>query len=371
MKRTSLHDVHVALGARMVDFGGWRMPVQYGPILDEARHVRSACGLFDLGHMGRFSLEGPGAVALADRVTTNHCARIPAGAIRYALLLDERGYPLDDLLVYREHGSDVYLVVNASNTERDRSWIEEHSAGLDARLVDRTDESAMLALQGPDSLAILQRVVEGCDLAAIKYYRFGSGTLCGLPDTRISRTGYTGEDGFELYFPAAEAPRVWSALLAAGGARIRPIGLGARDILRLEAGMALYGHEIDERHHGFEAGLDFGIVLTPEKGDFVGRAALERLRAHPTRRLVGLTTEGPRVPRQGQALLAGEREVGIVCSGAVSPALGTNIASAYVALGHDAAGTRLELDVRGKRQECLVRELPFYSRTRKKDPTNA
>ena len=370
MKRTSLHDVHVALGARMVDFGGWRMPVQYGSILDEARMVRSSCGLFDLGHMGRFRITGPAAVRLVDRVTTNHCAAIPPGAIRYALLLNEEGYPLDDLLVYREQDEGVYLVVNASNTVRDRDWIEAHAGGLDARLEDQTDESAMLALQGPASLEILGRVVSDCDLSALKYYRFGTGTVCGMPRTRISRTGYTGEDGFEIYFPTAEAPRVWQAILQAGGERIAPIGLGARDILRLEAGMALYGHEIDEEHHGFEAGLDFGIVLTPEKGDFVGRRALERLRQRKERRLVGITTEGPRVPRQGHALFAGGTEVGQVCSGGISPTLGTNIGSAYVALGHDEEGTELELDMRGKRQPCRVRELPFYSRTRKKKPSN-
>ena len=366
MKKTSLHDVHEALGARMVPFGGWSMPVQYASILEEAKLVRTHCGLFDLGHMGRFHVTGPDAVALVDRVTTNHCAKIPATAIRYALLLNDAGYPLDDLLVYREEGDGVYLVVNASNTARDLAWILEHKGTLDCTGDDQTDASAMLALQGPDSLEILSKLTEDCDLAGLKYYRFTFGTVCGMPNTRISRTGYTGENGFELYFPTEEAPRVWAALLEAGGDRIGPIGLGARDILRLEAGMALYGHEIDEEHHGFEAGLDFGIVLTEEKGDFVGRTALEALRAKPTRRLVGITTEGPRVPRQGHLLFQGDEEVGHVVSGGISPTLDTNIGSAYVALGHDAAGTELSLDVRGKRQPCRVQDLPFYSRTRKK-----
>lgn len=368
MKRTSLNDAHEALGARMVDFGGWRMPVQYASILEEAHRVRSSCGLFDLGHMGRFHISGPDAVRLVDRVTTNHCAKIPAGAIRYALLLNDAGFPLDDLLVYREEGEGVYLVVNASNTARDLAWILDHAGDLDVRVQDQTDASAMLALQGPDSLDILSGLVADCDLASLKYYRFTFGTVCGLPNTRISRTGYTGENGFEIYFPTGEAPRVWNALLEAGGERIAPIGLGARDILRLEAGMALYGHEIDEEHHGFEAGVDFGIVLNDDKGDFVGRAALEKLRANMTRRLVGITTEGPRVPRQGHALYDGDTEVGHVVSGGVSPTLETNIGSAHVALGHDTEGTELALDMRGKRQPCKVRELPFYSRTRKKKP---
>jgi aminomethyltransferase len=367
MKRTSLHDVHVALGARMVDFGGWRMPVQYGPILDEARTVRGAGGLFDLGHMGRFAVEGPDAVRLVDRVATNHCAKIPAGAIRYALLCREDGYPIDDLLLYREEGEGVYLVVNASNTERDLVWIRQHGQGLDARVRDLTAASAMIALQGPVSQAVLQPWVEGCELSALRYYRFAFAEVCGMPGVRVSRTGYTGEDGFEVYFPAEEAPRVWNALLESGRRHgLAPVGLGARDTLRLEAGMPLYGHEIDEEHDPLEAGLAFGIAFTAEKGDFVGRAALERMRAHPKRRLMGITTPGPRVPRQGNRLLREGEEVGQVCSGSVSPTLGANIGSVYVRLGMDREGDDLELDVRGKRQACTLRELPFYSRTRKK-----
>lgn len=366
MKRTTLHDIHVALGARMVDFGGWRMPVQYTSILEEVRTVRNACGLFDLGHMGRFHVVGPDAVRLVDRVATNHCAAIPPTAIRYALLCKEDGYPLDDFLVYREE-ENVYLVVNAANTERDLAWIREHGGGLDAEVRDLTEESGMLALQGPKSLEILKRMVADCDLDGLKYYRFAFGTVCGLPDVRISRTGYTGENGFEIYFPAEEAPRVWEEALAAGRPNgLAPGGLGARDVLRLEAGMALYGHEIDESHHPFEAGLDFAVVLSDEKGDFVGRAALERLKDDRRRRLVGITTEGPRVPRQGHVLVSEGREAGRVCSGAVSPTLETNIGSAYVGLGLDREGQELELDVRGRRQPCVVRELPFYSRTRKR-----
>jgi aminomethyltransferase len=365
MKQTPLHANHVALGARMVEFGGWSMPVQYGAIVDEVACVRRAAGLFDLGHMGRLEVRGPDAVRLVDRVATNHCARIPSGAIRYALFLDERGYPIDDLLIYRDEVG-VYLVVNASNTEVDLAWIQKHARGLDAEVVDTTAATGMLALQGERSLDVLQPLVKGCDLASIKYYRFGFGNVLGLEHTRISRTGYTGEPGFEVYVPAVEAPRVWNAILEAGQPHgLLPIGLGARDTLRLEAGMPLYGHEIDAEHHPLEAGLEFGVKLDAEKGDFVGRAALERLAAKPTRRLVGLTSDGPRVPRQGYALYAGGEQVGEVVSGAKSPTLETNIASAYVRLGHDAPGTPLELDIKGKRQLCRLQDLPFYSRTRK------
>ncbi|MFT5289220.1 MAG: aminomethyltransferase [Planctomycetota bacterium] len=368
MKQTSLHDLHIAHGARCVEFGGWSMPVQYGPILDEVNRVRNHAGLFDLGHMGRFRIEGPDAVALVDRVATNHCAKIPAQSIRYSLFCNEEGFPLDDLLIYREEGEGVYLVVNAGNTVRDLEFIQSYMDGFDVRVIDETAETAMLALQGPNALEVLTSLVEGYDLSSLKYYKFAFATVCGIPNVRISRTGYTGENGFEIYLPDSEGCRVWNEILEAGkDAGVQPIGLGARDTLRLEAGMALYGHEIDESHHGFEAGLDFGIALTEEKGDFVGRTALEELKSKMTRRLVGITTDGKRAPRQGYALYHGDEEVGHICSGGPSPTLGTNIGTAYVRLGLDSTGTELELDLRGKRQACTVVDLPFYSRTRKKN----
>jgi len=371
MKKTTLHSLHEDLGARMVEFGGWSMPVQYGAILDEVQTVRSKAGLFDLGHMGRFEVRGKDAVALVDRVATNHAAKIPVGAIRYALLLNEDGYPIDDLLIYREEVG-VYLVVNASNTEVDLAWIRKHADGLDAEVVDTTDETGMLAIQGEKSVDVLQPLVQGCDLSSIKYYRFDFGTVCGLEGTRISRTGYTGEPGFEVYVPAGEAPRVWSEILKAGEPHgLKPIGLGARDTLRLEAGMALYGHEIDLEHNPVEAGLAFGISRHADKPEYVGRAALEQLAASKTRKLVGIKTDGPRVPRQGHLLYSdSDRDssadpVGEVVSGAKSPTVDTNIGTAYVRLENSQEGTALELDFKGKRQPAEVVALPFYSRTRK------
>lgn len=369
MRRTALHDIHVALGARMVGFGGWSMPVQYGSILDEARRVRRAAGLFDLGHMGRVHVRGADAVRLVDRVATNHCARIPVGAIRYALFCRPDGNPIDDVLLYRE-ARDVYIVVNAGNREADVDWLREHARGLDVEVVDQSDEQAMLALQGQHSQAVLARVASGVELGSIKYYRFGWGTVCGLPNVRISRTGYTGEDGFEIYFPVEHSVRVWNELLAAGQElELAPIGLGARDALRLEAGMPLYGHEIDLEHNPIEAGLSFGISFDEAKGDWIGRKALLAVQQAPRRRLIGITSAGPRVPRQGHRLLLEGEDVGRVCSGGVSPMLDTNIGSAYVRIGLDRAGQELQLDVgKGdptKFQACTVRELPFYSRTRK------
>jgi aminomethyltransferase len=365
MKETPLHDLHVALGAHMVEFGGWHMPVQYGPILDEVRTVRSKVGLFDLSHMGRVRLTGPDRLALADLVATNFCAKIPEGAIRYALFCREDGNPIDDLLVYR--GKDeVFLVVNASNTQADLDWIRSHARGKDVKVEDQTDELAMLALQGQESQAALQPLVPDLDLASVGYYRFGFGTLCGLRGTRVSRTGYTGEDGFEVYVPAAEAERVWKEMTRSGEPRgLRPIGLGARDTLRLEAGMPLYGHEIDAEHNPIEAGLGFGVSFAPEKGDWIGRAALERVKKNPTRHLVGITSDGPRVPRQGYKLFDGARELGTVCSGSPSPTLGTNIGTAYVPLGSGSPGDPVELDIKGKRQAARFRALPFFSSTRK------
>ena len=365
LKQTPLHDVHDALGARMIDFGGWHMPVQYGPILDEVRTVRTACGLFDLGHMGRFHVTGPDALKLVDTVATNWASKIPVGAIRYALFCTEEGNPLDDVLLYREE-QDVFIVVNAANLDRDLAWLREHAAGLDCEVHDQSRDLDMLALQGQHSQAVLERVTTDCDLSAIKYYRYGWGTVCGIPNVRISRTGYTGEDGFEVYIPPGSSELVWSELLAAGAEfGLKPIGLGARDTLRLEAGMALYGHEIDDAHNPIEAGLAFGIRFDEERGDWLGRDALLAVRENPTKALVGITTDGKRVPRQGLKLYRGDQEVGYVVSGSVSPTIETNIGTAYVTLGNEEVGTELELDLRGKRQPCVVAPQPFYSRTRK------
>lgn len=365
MKQTPLHDVHDRAGAKMVDFGGWHMPLQYGPILDEVRCVRERAGLFDLGHMGRISVTGPDRLAYLDRIATNFVARIPAGSIRYSLFCRADGNPIDDLLVYRGE-DEVYLVVNASNTDAVLAWMEENREGFDVSVDDRTPRETMIALQGATSPEVLARVVTDCDLAALGYYKFTTGTVCGLEGTRISRTGYTGETGYELYFPNAEAERIWGGILEAGAdAGVQPIGLAARDTLRLEAGMPLYGHEIDAEHNPVEADLGFAISFAEGKGDWIGRDALERVRQNPTRKLIGLTTDGKRVPRQGYPLFQGERQVGEVCSGAVSPTLETNIGTAYVPVDLAQPHVELEMEIRGKRQGVKLCALPFYSRTRK------
>ncbi len=365
MKQTPLRDVHVRLGAKMVEFGGWYMPVQYGPILDEVTTVRTKAGLFDLSHMGRVNVKGPDTLRFLERICTNHVAKIPLGSIRYSLFCRADGNPIDDLLVYR--GSDeVYLVVNASNTAVDLAWMREHAQGLQVTIEDLSDAQAMIALQGQVSTQVMQPLCEGIDLAKLGYYKFGFGTFCGLRNTRISRTGYTGEQGFEVYVPAAEGVRCWNLLMEAGAPQgVKPIGLGARDTLRLEAGMPLYGHEIDATHNPIEAGLAFGVSFAPEKGDWIGRTPLEALSKAPKKQLVGIKTDGPRVPRQGYALFQGAREIGYVVSGSVSPTLGTNIGSCYVPVGLGKPGESCELDVKGKRQPATFCALPFFSRTRK------
>jgi len=362
MRETALKSAHVALGARLVPFAGWNMPVQYGPILDEARTVRTKAGLFDLGHMGRVRIRGRDAEAMLQRLQTNDVSQIQPGRIRYAMILDEQGRTQDDILVYRNPGNDgFFLVINAGNAERDLGIIRACAAGFaDAIVEDQTDALGMIAIQGPLSETITQRLTDA-NLAALKYYAWTRGTFCGVP-MEISRTGYTGEDGFEVYVPAAHTARVWSEFLACGKPDgLQPIGLGARDTLRLEAGMPLYGHEIDEGTNPLEAGLDWGVKFTH---DFVGRAALERIQAAggTGRRLVGLRSDSKRVPRQGYPVAAGGTITGEIRSGAISPTLSTHIATAYVRTEHSAPGTALEFLIKDKPEPAVVVPLPFYKR---------
>jgi aminomethyltransferase len=365
MKQTPLHAVHESSGAKMVDFGGWHMPVQYGPILEEAKCVRNQAGLFDLGHMGRIAVTGPDAVAYLDSIATNYVARIPMGSIRYTLFCKADGNPVDDLLVYKGE-DEVYLVVNASNTDAVLEWMNANTAGFDVTIDHRTGWETMIAIQGPKALEVLKTVTTDCELSKLGYYKFTFGNVCGLANTRISRTGYTGENGYELYFPNEKAEGIWNGLVEAGeAAGVRPIGLAARDTLRLEAGMPLYGHEIDAEHNPVEADLGFAISFVEEKGDWIGRSALEEIRKHPTRKLVGFTTEGKRVPREGYELFHNDQSVGTICSGAVSPTLAKNIGTGYVPIDLGNPGQMLEMDIRGKRQPVQICETPFYSRTRK------
>lgn len=363
LKRTALADVHERLGAKMVDFGGWWMPVQYRAILDEVKTVRSQCGLFDLSHMGRVRVTGPDRERFLDSIATNHVAAMKPGDIRYSLFCHDNGGTIDDLLVYKYEDA-VYLVINAGNTPKDLEHMRRHAAAFDVRIADETEASQMLALQGPKSEAILQTLT-AIPLAEVKYYKHRGFGVNGVPSAWVSRTGYTGEDGFEVYVPRADAGGLWNALLEAGRPfGLTPIGLGARDTLRLEAGMPLYGHELADDINPIEAGLDFAVKFADGK-DFLGRRALERAREKKCRQLVGLRAESKRVPRQGYTVhVPAGPAVGFVCSGSPSPTLEANIGTAYVACEHAAPGTRLEIDVRGSREPAVVVPLPFYKRPR-------
>ncbi len=363
MRTTALESIHKEHGARLVPFAGWSMPVQYGPILDEAKTVRNAAGLFDLGHMGRVNVNGPQAEDFLQRLQTNDVSKIQPGRIRYAMILDEQGLTQDDILVYRNPKDDgFFLVINAGNTERDLEIMRKIAADFECEVQDRTDETGMIAIQGPQSEAITQQLT-ATDLAELKYYAWTATEICGQPMT-ISRTGYTGEDGFEVYVPGGYEADVWNAFFEVGeSAGLKPIGLGARDTLRHEAGMPLYGHELNETTNPLEAGLDFAVKFTH---DFVGRAALEAVqeKGGTGRKLVGLTAASKRCPRQGYPIVHAGQDVGAVCSGSISPTLGTNIATAYVPTELAEPGTELQFRVRDQLEACVVAPMPFYKRQR-------
>jgi aminomethyltransferase len=343
----------------MVEFGGWSMPVQYSTIVAEHQAVRQRVGVFDISHMGRLKFHGEGALDWLERVTTNHVARLSDGQIQYSLLANEQGGVIDDVLVYREPSG--YLVVcNASNRQSVVAQFERHCGSATALMRDGTDATAMIAIQGPRALEVLERLFDG-PLQSLRYYHFTFGRLLGRIDAAVSRTGYTGEDGFEVMTGRLSAVEVWNALLDSGrSAGILPCGLGARDTLRLEAGMPLYGHELSETINPFSAGVGWAVKI--EKGGFVGREALGAYKVSPGRRRVGLVLDGKRIARQGTSVLLGDRVVGQVTSGTFSPTLEQSVAMALVEPGASRTGIVLSADVRGHQEPARVVKLPFYAR---------
>ena len=358
-KRTALYDRHVAAGAKMVEFAGWQMPVRYGSEIDEHRAVRGAAGLFDVSHMGEVRVSGDGALDFLQRMTPNNVAKLRPGRAQYSGLLTPEATYVDDILVYQLGDATYLLVVNAGNLEADLEWLRSHPHP-GCSIEDLSERYALLALQGPEAAAILAPHT-ACDLGAIRYYRFATGSVAGA-ECLISRTGYTGEAGFELYLEPEAAPRVWDALLETGAARgLKPAGLAARDSLRLEAGMALYGHELDRATTPYEAGL--GWVVKLKKGDFLGRGALIAQKRDGTdRQLIGFEISGKGIARQDQPVLQGEEEIGRVRSGGWSPTFEKAIGTAYVPRHLARAGTRLEIAVRRRRLSALAADLPFYRR---------
>jgi aminomethyltransferase len=363
LKRTPLRDVHVKAGAKMVPFGGWDMPVQYTGIIDEHRAVRRAAGLFDISHMGEFEVRGPDALAAVQRLCTNDAATLEVGQVQYAALCYPEGGIVDDLTVYRLAADHFMLVVNASNIDKDWTWVTSHGGGR-AEWTNVSDATALLAVQGPKAEGLVGRLADR-DVTGLGYYRFARGAVAGVRGL-ISRTGYTGEDGFELYVPAGEAEVLWSALLDAGRADgLQPIGLGARDTLRLEMKYALYGNDIDQTTNPLEAGL--GWVVKPAKGDFIGRAAIEAMRAAGVpRKLVGFEMAERAVPRHGYRVMAGGAAVGVVTSGSFGPSVERSIGMAYVPAGQGAVGTELAIEIRGASHAARVVKTPFHPSHTKK-----
>lgn len=357
LKRTPFYDAHVEAGAKIVEFAGFDMPIQYSGIVEEHRRVRNSVGVFDVSHMGEVEISGPGALALVQRLTVNDASKLYEGRVQYSAMCYEDGGIVDDLLVY--HCGDRYLlVINASNTEKDLAWMRDHATG-DVRVEDRSESTGLLAVQGPKSLATLQGLTK-TDLGAIKYYHWVSGSVAGV-ECLISRTGYTGEVGFELYVDANPAAGLglWNAIMDAGrGFAIGPVGLGARDTLRLEMGYCLYGNDIDQTTNPLEAGL--GWITRLDKGSFVGCAAIQAAKQHGiSRKLVGFALNDRAFPRHGYRIQAGGRNVGVVTSGTFSPVLEKGIGMGYVETAHAAPGAQLEIVVRDRAVPATVVPLPF------------
>ncbi|MGH3950327.1 MAG: glycine cleavage system aminomethyltransferase GcvT [Pseudonocardiaceae bacterium] len=362
--RSPLHEVHTELGASFTDFAGWSMPVRYSSELAEHHAVRTAAGLFDLSHMAEIEVAGPESAKALNYALVGNLSSVAVGRARYTMLCAADGGVLDDLVVYRLEEERYLVVANAANAEVAATELTERAEGFDAKVVDSTAEYALIAVQGPRSADIV-RGVSDADLDSLKYYASMPATAAGI-DVLLARTGYTGEDGFELYCTPGQAPSMWGALSEVGRQHsLLPAGLACRDTLRLESGMPLYGHELTDRLTPFEAG--FGRVVKFEKeGDFVGREALAaRKEAGPERVLVGLAGAGRRAPRAGYPVLdaGGEKRIGEVTSGALSPTLGHPVAMAYVPAEHSEPGIGLLVDVRGKTVSVEVVALPFYQRS--------
>ena len=358
LKRTPFYDIHRALGAKIVPFAGYEMPVQYPPgITAEHKAVRERCGLFDVSHMGELIVTGPQALDFVNFVTTNDVAKLAIGQVHYSTILNERGTIEDDCLVYR-FADHLMMVVNASNADKDFAHISRHLGRFDAQVENASDAWGLLALQGPQAVEVLRNLTR-TDLGAIGYYHFAEGEVAGHPAI-VSRTGYTGEDGFELYFENQHGHAIWDALLATG--RVTPAGLGARDTLRLEMGMALYGNDIDDTTTPLEANLGWLVKLG--KGEFVGREALVRQKEQGLpRKLAGFTIDDARsIARHGYAVYVEGAPVGEVRSGTMSPSLGISIGTTYLPTASAKEGTKIEVEIRGKRVPATVVKMPFYKK---------
>jgi aminomethyltransferase len=365
LKTTPLFEEHQRLGARLVPFAGYRMPVKYAGVVDEHHAVRRAAGLFDASHMGELFLRGPEALAVADAVVTNHVAGLRVGRAKYTVAVNEAGGILDDLIIYRTGEEEVLVVCNASNLEKMAPYFATHAEGR-CDFEDASPRTALIALQGPRAATVAKEAGLSAGALALRPFGVSAAALAGS-DVWVARTGYTGEDGFEIFAPADGAAAIWRHLLAVGEPHgLVPAGLGARDTLRLEACLCLYGNDIDETTNPYEARL--GWVVKLDRGEFVGRPALRRIREEgPARELVGLEMTGRGIARHGYPILDGSgAPVGEVTSGSPGPTVGKNVALGYVPAAPDggltAAGTALRVEIRGKPIDAVVAETPFYQR---------
>jgi aminomethyltransferase len=363
LRKTPLDAVHREGGARMVPFGGWDMPVEYSGLIAEHLAVRTRAGLFDVSHMGQFEIEGDGAIAFLQRVTANNVGKLADGQAQYSALPLPSGCPVDDVIVYRRRSDRFLVVVNAANIDKDWAWLSSQSPSR-CQLRNRSDDFALLALQGPRAEPILQPLTR-IDLKPVASYHFAEGEVDGHPAI-VARTGYTGEDGFEIFVAPEESVDLWRRLIAAGKeAGLLPAGLGARDTLRLEARMMLYGNDMDETTTLIEAGLGWIVSLDEAKGDFIGRAVLTAQKAAGApRRLVGFEVVGRGIARHGYPVRLADESVGTVTSGSYAPFLKKNIGLCYLPANRAAVGTELDVEIRGKPVPARVVPTPFYKRPR-------
>jgi aminomethyltransferase len=372
IRKTALNAVHRQMGAKMVEFNGWDMPVEYpaslgGGIIAEHLAVRTGVGVFDVSHMGDICLAGPEALAAVQHISMNDASRLAIGQAQYSALLYPNGTFVDDVIVHRLAEDEYLLVINAGTREKDFSWVCDNTRQFDCAVENLSDDFTQIAIQGPKGVELLQKLTQA-DLSAVKFYWVTRGKVCGLKNILMSRTGYTAEDGFEIYIPSDEATseRVWNEVLAAGKEfAVIPCGLGARNTLRLEGKLPLYGHEISDTINVWEAGLDRFCKM--EKPEFVGKSALEKARKSGMKRnLVGLEMIGRGIARDGYKVLdSNDREIGYVTSGSPAPFLKKNIALAYVPVEWAAIGTDLKVEIRGQGVEAVVVPTPFYKRPKK------
>ncbi|WP_050615744.1 glycine cleavage system aminomethyltransferase GcvT [Bacillus testis] len=359
LKKTPLYDEYKTHGAKTIDFGGWDLPVQFSGIKEEHESVRTKAGLFDVSHMGELLVEGSGSLSYLQKMATNDVSKLKDGKAQYSALCYEDGGTVDDIIIYRRNENSYLLVVNAANIEKDFEWLQEH-LGTDVRISNKSEEIAQLALQGPKAEENLQKITENTDLKELKFFSFKEDvSVAGVP-ALVSRTGYTGEDGFEIYCRSKDAVQIWKALLALE--EVKPIGLGARDTLRFEAGLALYGQELSPSITPIEAGIGFA-VKTDKEEDFFGKSVLKEQKENGApRKLVGLEMIGRGIPRHGYKVFSGEQEIGAVTTGTQSPTLNKAVGYALIDAAYAEIGDVLTVEIRNKRIEAKITGTPFYKR---------